>query len=197
MQRKASKLLLACLTLACASHARAGNDSVSQVVLRSGMVMGSFSGAGTVGFTNILYLDGEYDIFTSRNTAFAFRGVLAVNRVVGNVDYAYAGVGQRFFFGANALPFSRTEGGRSVSSLPKLRYFLGWDAGAGQVFIQKVTASAIASSNTIEAGATAGVNWAMYDDIYLQVGGSGSYGYGYTNVSVVGLVIKGFLGVAF
>jgi hypothetical protein len=189
-------LRIACLITAL-SAASAHAELPAQIALRSGMVMGSFSGAAQGGFTTLPYIDAEYDLFTSHNRAFAFRGVLAVNMTTGRMDYGYAGVGQRFYFGSNALSFLRIEAGRSVASSPKLKYFAGWDAGFSQVLVAVATKSLQSNATAVEAGAIAGVNWNFMDSVALQTGVSGGFGYGFTNVSVAGMVIKGFLGVLF
>ncbi len=197
MRRATSYRLLTlatCGVLSCASAHALGPGLVN---IRSGMIMGGVSGGeglqGTV--TTIPYLDCEYDLLVSSRLAFVFRGVMAIDLAENNMNYAYFGSGQRYFFGS-AASFTRSEAGASVSIRPNNNYFVGWDAGVTHMIIDKI-GDLVVSSSAFDGGATAGMNYFVTDQIAANFGASVSYVFGFSSISVSGIVFKFFGGVSF
>ncbi len=187
-------LVAATLILATSSHA----IGPGIVQIRTGALLGSVSGGEGLGgsVTTFPYIDGEYDLLLNGKSALVFRGVLAIDLSQSNVNYAYFGTGQRFFLGASPMNFTRSEGGMSVTSNPKLNYFIGWDSGLGHVVIPKV-GQIVLTTTAFDFGATAGVNWFMIDGVALTAGGTVSYLLGFSSIAMSGLVIKAFIGSSF
>jgi hypothetical protein len=191
-----AKRMLVAATLVVAASSHAIGPGIVQI--RTGMLLGSVSGGDELGgsITTIPYIDGEYDLLLDGKSALVFRAVLAIDLGESNVNYAYFGTGQRFFLGASPMNFTRSEGGMSVTSNPKLNYFIGWDSGLGHVVIPKV-GQIVLTTTAFDFGATAGMNWFMTDGVALTVGGTVSYLLGFSSIAMSGLAIKAFVGSSF
>ncbi len=192
------RLLGTCAILLCAlisTQARAVGPVLVQV--RSGMLLGSLSAGETTGSISTLpYLDVECNIMTSSQNGYSLRAVLAPDLEELDLNYAYAGVGQRYYLGGPGVFISRTEEGASVSVRPGINYFVGWDFGMSHSILSRV-GSLAAASTAFDFGLTAGANWYVSDGVAIQFGASTSYALGFTTLAASGIVIKSFIGISF
>ena len=181
--------------LCVSTEAKAVGPGLVQV--RSGVLLGTLNtGEQSGSISTIPYLDVEYDLFASSKMAYAFRAILAPDLSDRDLNYAYVGIGQRYFFGGPSANISRSEEGSTVSVKPGVNFFVGWDFGMSHSILSRV-GSLAAASTAMDFGATGGSNWYLSDGIAVQVGASFSYALGFTTLAASGIVIKSFIGISF
>jgi len=188
--------LVAIILIATFSFSAAALDKM-QFHLRLGMVKGSFTGAETGEFSNMTSFDGEAEYLWTAKASFSARAIFTVDPESAQVQYMYAGGGQRFYIFSRASGAEATWGFDTVTIKPKLRYFVGWDLGMAQVLLQRVTESLSVQSAVLEYGGTAGLIYQLTSGLGMEIAGGVSKGIGISTVAVDTTILKLLIGLTF
>ena len=192
----ASILFFGC-TLVVTAQARADQDT--RLYLRTAMASGSFAGADPTNsgsFSVMPALDIEFERFKTNTKSFIFRTTIAYGTATGVMSYLYTGVGERYYL-SGTKKTERAEEGFSISSSSKMQYYLGWDAGLATANVKQVSSVLAVTSTLMDFGASLGMNYGITESISLNLGGTMSYGYGFSGLAVTGLVMRFYGGVCF
>jgi hypothetical protein len=146
---------------------------------------GSFSLGTTV--------DLEYERFTASNSSYYLRSIIGYDISASRLLYEYVGVGKRYYLFSNAVPYEGSSGGDRIILTPKMRFYLGGDAGISFASIQQVGPYLDANASLIDVNANAGATYqltrAMALDLQLGLG----LGYGFSALPATATSIR-FLG---
>lgn len=201
-QRKPLRWVLLVGTLIFLSSVKSHAEvTLSQIHLRAGMVMASFSAPGLLpeeaSFSVMPTFDVEYERYLNIRSSYVLKGVFAMDLATSIVKYYYAGVGQRFYFGSLGTAVVADSPGISVVSQPKMRYYIGYDVGISQTVIKSFTSSLQVFTSMVDIGGTVGFIYQMTKNMGIEGLGGVSYGYGFSSVAISGLFMKGFFGMTY
>ena len=199
-QRSASRLLLSSFVFAFlaasgahTAHAQLNN---SQLHLRTGYFSSNFNGSGVEGkpYTDIMTINVELEQFQSSRMSHAFRTIVAMDFASAKLMYFNAGYGQRYYLGGSGMNFKREENNITIVSVPKLRYFVGFNAGLSQVIVKSLSPALQIVSSCLDLGLDSGLNYALGTNTALSVSTGASFGWGFSSVAVTGITMHLLVG---
>jgi len=178
--------------------AASAQQEKSRFHFRAGYFSYSFAGAGVVTepFSNMMTLNLEYEFFQSSRESHLLRSVIAMDFANAKLMYFNAGYGQRYYIGGSGMRFARQEGNVSLISVPKIRYFVGFNAGIGQVIVNSISAVAQINSSVIDVGLDGGMTYAIGETMSLSLSSGMSFGWGFSSVTVSGTTMHFLVGLS-
>lgn len=201
MRTRAARTSINILTVAllCLAGTSAhAQQEKSRFALRMGYFNDSFAGSGVVTkpFTDIMTLNIEYEFFQTGRESRVLRTVMAMDFASTKMMYFNAGYGQRYYIGGSGMRFARQEGNISMIAVPKIRYFVGFDAGIGQVIVNSISAVAQINSSVIDVGFDGGMTYAIGETMALSLSSGMSFGWGFSSVAVTGTTMHFLVGIS-
>jgi len=173
------------------------SDQAQQLNVRVGWLKASYSGTNVESSFSVMPVTNiEYEIFSTLRSSFLLNAILAIDFSSSQIRYAGFGAGQRFYFSGNGLSLNRSEGDFSYEAQSDLRYFAGWNLNFAQVMVVEFGKVLQANSGLIEAQGHGGLSYQLGKSSSLQLLVNTGYGYGISSVSVSGIVIGAYLGIA-
>lgn len=174
----------------------AEKNSKFQGHFRSGLLSASFSGSDSTdgSFSIPNAFDVEMEFFTSTRNAFIVRTTMAMDFSESKVRYTYGGGGQRYYFANPGLPARAFERGDAVIATPKIRYYAGYEVGIAQVLVLEFGPVLSTFSTVLEVGGNTGAIYQIGKNFGIEGQLGLGYGFGFSSVTVSGLVIRTFIG---
>ena len=169
----------------------------SQFHFRTGMVSGNFGGAVSGSFSVTNSMDFDYEIFSATKRSWVLRSIMAYDLTEARLMYAYTGVGRRFYIKSNGMMFDDAQGGNRVSAVPKMRYYLGFDAGISQVVVKTFGTVLQASSALLDLGGHAGLIYQVSKAVGVDAQFGYTIGQGFSSVTVGAKTMRVLLGVSY
>lgn len=167
-----------------------------EVHVRTGMISGSYSGPVSGTLPSSQLLDGEYELFTGPRSATTFRALIAYDLAKGRVGYGYAGMGRSYYLWGNGVNIESSDNKEaSFTSIPKRRYYVGWDLGMSYVVVKEFGTVLTAHSEAIDVGAHLGFIWQVSKSIGIDLHGGYTKGFGFSSVAVSTTTTRIFAGV--
>lgn len=188
-------LLLFLLAFYC--HSARAQLNNNQFHFRTGFFSASYNGVGvgSQAFSNMMTLNIEYEFFKSTRVSHALRSIIAMDFSSAKLMYFSAGYGQRFYLGGPGMKFFRQEGNISVLSVPKLRYYIGYNVGISQAIIRSINEALQVVSSLLDFGFEGGGSYSITKSVAMDLSTGMSYGWGFSSVAVTGITMHMLLGV--
>lgn len=174
--------------------------NISEIHARTGMVNGKFVGPtveSSGSFSVLTTLDVEYEKHTQTQQSYLLRGIIAYDQKTALMDYFYAGIGGRYYFQSQGRPLVDTYANDMIRSIPRWRFYGGWDAGLSQVLV--ITRGPVFQtySTLFDVGVNGGAIYQLSDRVGLDFQLGYSFGYGFSSVAVVGNTVRALFGATF
>lgn len=164
--------------------------------LRTGMVMGSFTGASAGSFSVPTSMEGVVKFGQSPTTAQVVKGTFSLESETGKVKYLYSGGGQRYYLYSRFKGVDINTDDYSIRVMPRIQYYVGWDLGLAQIQVSEVSVVAGVSATVLEYGGMAGLTYKVTEKIGAEVILSMSKGLSISSVQVDSTVIRLLLGAS-
>jgi len=162
-----------------------------------GIINGTYAGATSNSFSISQSLNMEYEVFYNTNTAYVARAQVAIDPTTGKMVYYGGFLGQRHYFKSTGMIFDHATQDTTIRSIPKWRFYGGWDVGISQVVVAEVGPALTALSTMLDFGGHVGTIYQLGKTWGLDMQFGYSYGYGFSTVSVTGTAIKLWFGGAY
>lgn len=159
-----------------------------------GMINGSYAGATSNTFSISQSLNLEYEIFYNTRMSYVARAQIAIDPTTGKMVYYGGFLGSRYYFKSTGMIFDNTTQDITFRSIPKWRFYMGWDVGIAQVVVAEVGPSLTALSTMLDFGGHVGSIYQLGKTWGIDVQLGYSYGYGFSTVSVTGTAMKLWVG---
>jgi hypothetical protein len=170
----------------------------SQLHVHMGMINGSFSAPNAEPFsvspnpTNL-----EIEFFLNNKKSLFARMTVALSMETGKAVYVYSGIGMRYYFKSTGNTVSAAEGGTALSTMPKWRYYYGWDLGVSRMIIAEFGPVLNVTTTMLDFGGHMGIIKQMGKAWGLEVQMGLSFGYGMSNISGTGQTMRVMIGGAY
>lgn len=193
-----ASLFVGSLFFGSAAHA-IDNSSRYQVHARMGLLNGTYAGAGVEQrqFSVPTTMDLELEVFTDRDESFNLRSMMAMELGTNRVHYTYAGFGRSYYLYGRGKKDLRVEKLVSVQTIPKTRYYWGWNAGIAQVLVIPYGLVLASYSTTLDLSLSAGVIRQISNNVGVEFRGGLGLGYGFSAVTVTGVTMQAMLGITY
>lgn len=185
------KLLILSILIMWGSHSLAAD---SQLHIRTGILQGKYWGAQSGEFLVPNTFDAEYEVFLANSRSFLFRSMLAMELTTAKPYYSYSGIGMRYYLASKGMMFDAQDEGVSIISIPKWRYYVGWDFGISTAIVQSLGKVLQIMSTMIDFGGHAGVIYQVDSTFGIEGHVGATTGQGFSSVSVVGVTLRAFVG---
>ncbi|MCB0364616.1 MAG: hypothetical protein H6624_08700 [Bdellovibrionaceae bacterium] len=189
-------LLLLAIELVSTLEASA-KPRATQLHFRTGLIYGDFSGQFSGSFSVPTALDIDYEVFTHNNRSYHFRFTQAVELPDSTPFYTYGGAGYRYYMDSKGILADQSEPGILISSVPRWRYYAGFDAGIAQVVVQSFGSIVQAVSSMMDLGLNFGLMYQVGTNLSLEVQAGTSFGYSFSSVPEQGFTGRFFVGGAY
>ncbi len=141
--------------------------------------------------------DFEYEIFSSMRSSYTIRTTIGYDFGIARMVYSYVGLGRNFYLWSDGQAIDSTEGASQISTLPKMRYFVGGDLGISRVVVGKVGTTAEIGSSLVDFGAHFGTIYQLNSSLGLEAHTGIGYGWGFSSVAVGAFIMKFFVGTSY
>jgi len=172
-------------------------ESESQFHIRIGAIKAVYWGSDSGDFFVPTMLDLEYETFLSNTRSLIFRSMLAMELETAKPYYAYSGAGMRYYLGSKGMLVESQGEGVAISAIPKVRYYIGWDAGISQAIIQSLGRILTVTSTMIDFGGNAGVIYQVDRKFGVEFHAGATSAQGFSSVSVVGVTVRATAGITY
>jgi hypothetical protein len=142
-------------------------------------------------------LDFEYERFTHANRSFLLRSIIGYDVSATRLRYEYVGVGQRFYLFSNAVAYEGSSGADRIILAPKIRYYLGGDAGISFASITEVGPYLDANAALLDLNANAGATYQLNKSLALELQLGLGLGYGFSAISATATSVRALGGIVF
>jgi len=141
--------------------------------------------------------DLEYEMFSEMRGSYTFRTIIGYNFGKSMMDYNYIGLGRRYYLWSDGQPLAVSEGATQISTMPKLRYYVGGDLGISRIVLEPRGTTAEVASSLIDFGGHFGSIYQISPNLGLEAHAGLSYGWGFSRVAAGTVIMKFFLGTSF
>lgn len=169
----------------------------SQIHTGIGFLSASFSGPTTGSISIPMALSFEYELINTANKSYFFENIIAIDSEDSKTKYYATHFGSRYYFFSSNLSATKSSHGTSISIIPKIRYYGGWQLGVAQVVISSLGPVLDAVSTVFEYGAHVGMIYQVGENWGLESKFSYSMGNGFSSVTVNSQVSQLFVGGAY
>ena len=164
---------------------------------RYGAIYGDYRGPTSGNFFVPTMLDLETEWFITSKRSLVLRFMMAVDVESAKNYYTYAGSGMRFSLDTHGTLVEESEKNFSISSIPRWRTYWGWDLGFSQVLVKSLGSVLQVVSTLADFGACVGTVYQIDRRVGLEAQLSGSFGYGFSSVSVLGQSLRLVVGATY
>ena len=196
---KAAAISCLFLGIVAPSISQASDTSLHlEAMAKMGILNGSYTGQDATGrFIANGALEIEADLFTSPGLAWAIRSVIANDVATSRTRYFYTGIGQRYFFGPHGFESFAHDGADTMHIRPKLRYFIGIDAGIAQVLVIPYGKILGSYATTADGNAMAGARWGFSKSMSFDATVGMGVGTGISTMNVTIFTTRVLLGFVY
>ncbi len=164
---------------------------------RGGYITGKYYGPQDGGFEVPNALDLEYEVALSSQRSVIMRSMIAMQLETSKVLYTYSGSGMRYYFASKGMQVETEDEHVAFSSIPKWRYYWGWDAGVSTVVVQSLGKVLQVSSTMVDIGVNLGTAYQIDRKFAVELHTGVTNGQGFSSVSVFGYSIRVFGGMIY
>lgn len=167
----------------------------SQLHINTGMFKGSYKSDESRSFSSVQSFHAEYEIFKDSRNAHIFHTTM-VTGSSGKMDFYSANYGRRYYFNSTATITENFDPENSIKSMPKWRYYGGWDVGVSQVLLKDTGAISVVGT-MVDIGGHIGATYQFNRDWGFDMQAAAIYDYGFAAVSISGMSQKVLLGITY
>jgi hypothetical protein len=173
--------------------------SLYQFHMRMGMFNGTYSGSGVEarGWSVPTTIDVELEVFLTRDKSFNLTSTMAMELDTNKVNYTYAGVGQTYYLFSRGRKDVRTEKLVQIKTIPKIRYYWGWNVGIAQVLAIDYGLVLGTYSTTLDVSGNTGVIYPIGENLGIEARAGMGLGYGFSTVTVTGTTMRALIGLTY
>ncbi len=174
-------------------------SSLYQFHLRMGMFNGSYAGSGVEarGWSVPTTIDAELEVFLTRDKSFNLTATMAMELDTNKVNYTYAGVGQTYYLLSRGRKDVKSEKLVQIKTVPKTRYYWGWNVGIAQVLAIDYGLILGTYSTTLDISGNAGMIYQIGENMGIEFRGGMGMGYGFSTVTVTGTTMRALIGLTY
>lgn len=193
------KLIVVFLIFGCQNVWAIDESSKYQFHLRMGMYNGTYSGSGVEarGWSVPTTIDTELEVFLTRDKSFNLSASMAMELDTNKVNYTYAGVGQTYYLLSRGRKDIKTEKLVQIKTIPKTRYFWGWNTGIAQVLVIDYGLVLGTYSTTLDVSANGGMIYQISENMGFEARAGIGMGYGFSTVTVTGTTMRMLIGLTY
>lgn len=169
----------------------------SQIHARYGGISAAYDGVVSGEIQSLTLFELEYEGINNNHNSFYLRLSESFDSAKSIFNYSYFGGGMKYYFASKALLYEGSDGANILISVPKWRYYVGWEIGIAHVVLQTVGEFLRVSTSSYDYGGVAGSIYNITNRIGVEFNFTTQFSTGFTSISTGAVVYKGSVGLTY